>query len=300
MEKVQVLLSAYNGESYIEEQLDSLLGQKYPNVNILVRDDGSADRTCSILEEYTKKYDSIEYYTGENKGAWRSFFDLMERAEEGTQYFAFCDQDDYWLPDKLQRAIEQLEGLNSKKPLLYCSETIPVNEKLEKIHVTIKNHKIRPAFGNAMVENICTGCTAVINRRLLELIVKKIPEYTNMHDWWMYLVASCFGEVYYDRESHIYYRQHGKNEIGARITRIEETMYHLQTYHKRKGRNYRQLEEFNRLYHVTGENKELLELILDTRTSFGKKIRMVKNKKIFRQRRLYDILYKGMVLMGDV
>ena len=107
--KALVLLSTYNGENYIEELLDSLLGQTYP-IDILIRDDGSSDNTYNIVLEYQKKYDNIYFISGENKGFVKSFTTLVcEKRVEHYQWIAFCDQDDIWLPDKVERAVNALK-----------------------------------------------------------------------------------------------------------------------------------------------------------------------------------------------
>ena len=102
-------MSTYNGEKYLREQIDSILNQDYPEISLLIRDDGSTDGTVDILKEYAQKYRDIDYYVGENLGVQNSFFDLMKRADKRAYYYAFADQDDVWLPGKIKRAIELLE-----------------------------------------------------------------------------------------------------------------------------------------------------------------------------------------------
>jgi glycosyltransferase involved in cell wall biosynthesis len=299
MKKVQILMSTYNGEKYIKEQIDSILEQDYPYISMLIRDDGSDDSTIKILEDYSKRYPRIQYYQGKNIGCWQSFMDLIQNSSQDTDYFAFCDQDDVWLKDKISSAVKILGQHNQKVPLLYCSKLQPVGENLEKIKVTINNINFRPSFGNAIIQNICTGCTGVINRVAVDMALNKIPRYMVQHDWWFYLIASCYGEVVYDEESHILYRQHGNNEVGARTTQIEQLKYRLRTYGKRRGNIYRQLIEFNQLFRVDGENQHLLDLVLDTKYNVKKRIEMILNKKIYRQKITDDLIYKVIILIGD-
>lgn len=299
MKKVQVLMSTYNGEKYLKEQLDSILKQDYENISILIRDDGSSDDTIKIIENYCKRDSRIEYYQGKNIGCWQSFMDLIQNSNKEADYFAFCDQDDVWLDDKISSAVNILEQHNQMVPLLYCSKLQPVGENLEQIKVTINNINFRPSFGNAIIQNICTGCTAVINRVAVETALNKIPNYMVQHDWWFYLIASCYGEVFYDEEPHILYRQHGNNEVGARTTQVEQLKYRLRTYRKRRGNIYRQLKEFVRLFPLEGENKLLLDLVLDTKYSIKKRFEMVMNKKIYRQKITDDLIYKVIILIGD-
>lgn len=118
---VCVLLSTYNGEKYLEEQLNSLIKQEDVELRILVRDDGSKDRTHEILDKWQKR-GHINWYEGKNKGAAQSFMDLIYNAPE-ADYYAFCDQDDVWLPEKLKVAIDKIRESNEAMPCMYISST---------------------------------------------------------------------------------------------------------------------------------------------------------------------------------
>ena len=126
-------MSTYNGEKYIRMQLDSILGQTYENLCLLIRDDGSTDRTVSILEEYAKRDNRITYYTGKNIGVIQSFLELLRNSSEEAGYYAFADQDDVWLPEKIGRAVEKIEAV--QEPALYCSETYLTDEELNIVKV---------------------------------------------------------------------------------------------------------------------------------------------------------------------
>ena len=129
VKKVQILMSTYNGEDYIREQLDSILAQSYPDVDILIRDDGSKDDTFVILKEYEERHSNIKAFQGENLGINKSFFELLKKSQ--GDYIGFCDQDDYWLPEKIEKAVQQLERMTG--PALYCGAKTLVNENLEKL-----------------------------------------------------------------------------------------------------------------------------------------------------------------------
>ena len=124
MKKVQVLLSTYNGEKYLKEQLDSIIAQKGVDVHILARDDGSKDDTIKILEGY----ENIDIIKGSNIGVCKSFFELINKSGE-YDYYSFADQDDVWDCDKLVIAINKLEKCNSK-PAVYASNTRLVDANL--------------------------------------------------------------------------------------------------------------------------------------------------------------------------
>ncbi len=301
MKKVQVLMSAYNGEKYISEQINSILNQSYKEIYILIRDDGSDDGTLSILEQYSKRYDTISYYQGENKGAAGSFFDLIQHADREMDYYSFSDQDDYWLQDKIAHAVEYLEENQTEReiPLLYCGNTIPVDTELNPITSAVLHRNFKPSFGNAVIQNINTGCTCVVNRKLIEMVSEELPEFTVMHDWWLYLVAACFGKVYFDENAYIWYRQHGNNTIGARTSRVEQWKYRIKNYRKNRGRICRQNQEFKRIFQPIGKKCEWLDLVIDSPHSMKKRIEMIREPNIYRQRKSDDLIYKIMVLFGD-
>ncbi|CAH1198765.1 Alpha-L-Rha alpha-1,3-L-rhamnosyltransferase [Candidatus Nitrotoga sp. BS] len=219
--KVTVLLSTYNGSKYLQQQLNSLYEQTYPNIRILVRDDGSSDSTRSILEneQLSGRIDILREH--ENLGPALSFFKLLHNAAlTETEYIAFCDQDDVWQPHKIEHAVTALLVVADNRPALFCSRLEIVDEQLN--HIGFTNTPRKVGFGNALVENIATGCTMVLNRKAVELICKHLPSKVLMHDWWCYLVLSCFGEIVFDSYSNIKYRQHGNNTIGATANMFDE------------------------------------------------------------------------------
>lgn len=213
---VQVLLSAFQGETYLPQQLDSILAQRGVHVSLLIRDDGSHDGTWRILTRYAQSHTHISIYRGANLGAAASFFDLLLHAGPEADYYAFADQDDVWRKDKLFRAVSRLEAVQKeahRQPLLYAGNVICASEDLQK-RTVFRQVERAASFGNALAENICMGCTEVFNRQLLELVQEHRPDGNVLHDWWMYLTAAYFGSVVYDQRACMLYRQHGNNQIG--------------------------------------------------------------------------------------
>ena len=215
--KLNVMLSAYNGEAYIREQLDSLLVQTLQGVEILVRDDGSRDGTCEILEEYAKR-GALHWYAGSNLGPARSFWQLLQDAPE-ADFYAFCDQDDVWDANKLEIAVSALTWLDASEPALYCGDVRVGDAKLG----VLSEHMVRPAptdYPQALLRNLAPGCTYVFNRAARELLRRYDAERLGLelHDWTAYQVVACFGRVVYDPAPHMSYRQHGGNAIGANRT----------------------------------------------------------------------------------
>ncbi len=289
--KVQVLMSTYNGEKYLVEQLQSILKQDYSNLCILIRDDGSTDNTLQILDEYSRLDERIKYYQSANIGAKRSFFELINNADPLSDYYALSDQDDVWNTNKISRAINKLI-INGDKPLLYCCDTLLVNEKLEPMNNSIRKPLIKPSFGNALIENICTGCTCVFNRDLLYLVQNNEPNFAIMHDWWLYLCASAYGEVIYDSQPNVLYRQHGNNIVGARSNYYDEFKIRLYNYKTNRGKLYSQVNEFASKFQFNNQNRKQIELIICSKSNMMSRLRIIFNKKIYRQRKIDDIIFK--------
>ena len=233
MYTVQVLLSTYNGEAYLKEQLDSILNQKNVAVKLFVRDDGSSDGTVDILRAYAALHDNICYLCGENCGVVASFFRLFELSDPDVDFYALSDQDDVWDEDKLSIACQKLEQMRKAKspkkkkndsqirvfatPLLYCCDAWNTDDALNPLSESMQTagKELIPDFRNALIENIARGASIVFNQALMSYIRISMPQDIYMHDWWLYLVASCFGEVYYDSAAHYKYRQHAGNTLGA-------------------------------------------------------------------------------------
>lgn len=211
---VQVLISTFNGKKFLKDQLDSLRSQTGVNVRVLARDDGSIDGTREFLLNYAKQWPALEILpSSQNLGVVGSFFELLKHADEACDTFAFCDQDDVWLPEKLSHATQKLAP-RGVVPALYFSRLQYVDEKLEPIGSSLIPRFV--SFESALVENVATGCSIVMNRALLQEI-KLNPPAKNclMHDWWAYLVALSTGEAIYDSNSRVLYRQHSANVVGA-------------------------------------------------------------------------------------
>lgn len=216
--KILVLCSTYNGEKYVLEQVESVLSQVGVDVDLLIRDDGSQDGTMQLLKKLKLKHQNIRIIEGENVGCSCSFMELLSEAHEkfnDYDFYAFCDQDDVWLPQKLSEAVEKLKSRDSGKPGLYLGSYQMVDSNLTPIS-TPKRHPTLDMI-SAMVSNPATGCTMVFNKKLLEDVAVKTPSYIIMHDYWVYLVclAEC-GFVYYDNVPYILYRQHEHNVIGGK------------------------------------------------------------------------------------
>lgn len=230
MKKVLVLLSTYNGEKYLCEQIDSLLNQKEVDIQILARDDGSSDGTIKILEDY-RKQGLLQWYTNGHKNVQNSFLDLCKHANP-ADFYAFCDQDDVWDEDKLIIAVKALDQKAKNIPLLYyCGQRL-VDENLNLLSI----HKVsnsRSPHTNFLISNVA-GCTMVFNRFLLEMVNKYEPCFVLMHDSWVFKVCLAVGgDFVVDPEAHISYRQHRNNVVGLRggiLSKFRQVERYINTF----------------------------------------------------------------------
>lgn len=297
---VNILLSTYNGEKYLPELLDSLVNQTYPHLKITIRDDGSTDNTIAIVEEFARARSGVTLIKGQNIGITRSFFTLLNEAEP-CGYYAFCDQDDVWLPDKLERAVNAIDKYPASTRVMYCSAYKLVDEKLKPIGKSCVKD-IKPGFGNALVENNATGCTIVLNRAAREKLVNKLPRKALMHDWWMYIAISAFGEVIYDPTPSILYRQHTSNVLGVKANPFSRWVNRIRQYRNRNGERLirRQVCEFYELYKEEMDEKtlEMTEQFLDD--SFINRIKNIFNNTFYRQAAIDNLIFKVLYLANKI
>jgi glycosyltransferase involved in cell wall biosynthesis len=209
--RVLVLMSTWNGERYLCEQINSILTQKFDGkIDLLIRDDGSNDSTRDLLKSFESARVRLIY--GSNIGAKASFFELLELAKKHkADYYALADQDDVWLPDKISRAVNLLSSMTM--PALYSSSLNVVDDRLNFLYKHY--HVCQKSFTGLLFNNIVTGCTCVINRPLLDILRSPIcSKRVLMHDWWLASTAAAYGVILYDEYSGIKYRQHSCNHIG--------------------------------------------------------------------------------------
>jgi glycosyltransferase involved in cell wall biosynthesis len=218
---VHILLATYNGAKYLQAQLDSIAKQTYNAWALTVSDDGSQDGTLEIVRAFAASQPAhrIVVLNGPRSGSTANFFNLLHQVKEVTSddYFAFCDQDDVWLEDKLERAVRTLRSVVSIEhaPLLYCARTRLVDEQL--VPIGLSEIPGRPLhFRNALLQNVASGNTMVFNGTLLHLF-KQVPvAHSVWHDWTAYqLTTGCGGTVVFDQTPALLYRQHSANVIGA-------------------------------------------------------------------------------------
>lgn len=285
---ISVLLATYNGEKYLAEQLDSLLSQTFQDFKIFIRDDGSSDGTAVLIKDYAVRFpEKINIISGERSGgACANFFELIKAVDD--DYIMFCDQDDFWLPKKIEKTfdkIRQVELLNPDKPILIHSDLKVVDGKLNIINDSFFSfQRISPerkALNQLLPQNNVTGCTVMINRALLKL-AKTVPQNCAMHDWWLALIASAFGAVDYISEPLMLYRQHGNNEVGAKSAKGLSLIARKLKSFKKTAQNYSDtILQAKSFFDIFGENlSEKDREIVKAYISLSKLSRIAKIKLI--------------------
>ncbi len=299
--KVTILISTYNGSKFLSQQLDSLYEQTYPNIRILVRDDGSNDFTRTLLEKEQAKGRIMLYKGHDNLGAGPSFFELLKNvAATETEYVAFCDQDDVWHSDKIARAISSLIDVGVDHPAMYCSRVEVVDEHLAHIGYTMVPRKI--GFGNALVDCVATGCTIVLNGEAVRLLGKNTPSKGVMHDWWCYLVMSCFGKVIYDQTTTLKYRQHNSNTIGLATSKFTQF---LRRFHRffGGGGHLRMSTQASCLLDIYKEripisNRQVLNNFIAAKSSWCRRLQLALSNDIWRQKWTDNMLLRLLILLN--
>lgn len=226
--KVCILLAAYNGAAYIRQQIDSILQQDYPNIQLVLSDDGSQDGTQEILAEYEAEYPGrvIWYQSGKRFGKAQTHFMHLLRTFHDADYIMFSDQDDVWHPDKVSKTLKKMREIeiDPSVPVLVHTDLRVVDQNLNVIapsfceYSNINGNRLK--LNQLLVQNVVTGCTVMVNHELAKFACAEIAEdKILMHDWWIALLAAACGSIGFLNEATIDYRQHGNNSVGAKNVR---------------------------------------------------------------------------------
>ena len=220
---IEVILPTFNGACFLREQIDSIARQTLRPCRLLLRDDGSSDGTQELIQQLAHQYGSwIEVLPSQrNLGCTGNVNELLEATS--APYVALADQDDVWLPNKLEIAYRDLCSVElargSGSPVLVHTDLRLVDERLQDLGETyMQKQLIKPALDSPSelaLTNVVTGCTVLCNRSLLDRALP-LPAEALVHDWWLALVASLFGCIRFHPSCAILYRQHSANSIGAK------------------------------------------------------------------------------------
>jgi glycosyltransferase involved in cell wall biosynthesis len=214
---IAVLLATYNGETYLQEQLDSIVAQTHRNWTLWASDDGSQDGTVSILDAFSRRAEvgRAHLIHGPQKGFIANFLSCVCNPNIRADAYAYSDQDDIWFVDKLERAIKFLVTIPVNQPALYCSRTLYVDAQNNPLGLSLPYRK--PAhFANALIQNIASGNTMVFNDAARKFLIQAGSQVDiDLHDWWTYmLVTGMGGTVLFDQTPSVRYRQHPHNLWG--------------------------------------------------------------------------------------
>ena len=220
--RVAILLSTFNGEIFLREQLDSFLAQSHDNWVLYWRDDGSTDATLTVIREFAARAGQgrcVQFDDCDRRlGPTASFLRLLGRVAAGLgehDVVAFADQDDVWLPEKLARGLDALAAGGRRTPLLYCARQMLVDARLQPLGISGALARWAE-FPAALTQNVATGCTLMLNRAASVLVAESRPSQGALHDWWCYLIVTASGgRVVQDEHPVVLYRQHGGNLVGA-------------------------------------------------------------------------------------
>ncbi|WP_018305588.1 glycosyltransferase family 2 protein [Desulfitobacterium hafniense] len=231
---ITILMGTYNGAKFIAEQIESILSQTEKDWKLIISDDCSTDATASIVSKYAEAYQDKMTFIVRDKpsgSAKNNFIHMLSLYE--SEYIMTCDQDDVWLPTKIELTMKKMREMEDKfgkeKPLLVHTDLKIVDANLKVMADSMFEYQNLDsgcsALNNLIVQNIVTGCTMMINRCLLDWI-RDVPEESIMHDWWLAITASAFGHIGFVKEPTVLYRQHSNNEVGAKSAK--SLSYNLQ------------------------------------------------------------------------
>ncbi|CUO43964.1 glycosyltransferase family 2 protein [Clostridium disporicum] len=214
--KLKILMATYNGEKFIREQLNSILNQSYNDFELIIRDDGSKDRTVSIIQEYIEKDNRVNLLVGKNLGQTQNFNALLREVQD-AEYVMFADQDDVWMEDKVELSLQKIKNIEEEKgkeyPIMVYSNLRYVDEKLNDIPNKLREIN-EESINTILGYNFVWGCTMLINNSLLRLSYP-IGKSAQNHDYWIALTCALNGVMYNLGRETLLYRQHSNNVTGG-------------------------------------------------------------------------------------
>ena len=312
---IAVLMSTYNGEQFVEEQIDSILAQQLEGeLRLFIRDDGSTDRTSEIIRQYASEHNNVIFINDRqitNLGIQKSFLTLLDYAYHNTDsdFFAFADQDDVWKEEKLSQGLKLIaEADRNERGVLYYSNKTFVDENLKLIRE--ENIRFYDDIFEVLWKSLAFGCTMIFDHKLAEVCLRHAPTTTIMHDSWVFHIAKMTGSsIVFDPRSFILYRQHGDNTIGIEGAKL----YHRDIrylakralpllFAKRTHTKQKYLEEVYRLYYdlIPEENRRILKDIVNYRTSLAAKLHLIHHPYMRSRDRMTRLVWAYSILANRI
>jgi len=289
---ISIILTTYNGERFIAEQIDSILSQSYKDFRLFIFDDLSTDNTFAIISDYARRYPEtvfVEQNAVNTGGAHHNFIRQIVRVR--NDYVMLCDQDDVWMDDKIELTYERMLEMEQRHgkdtPVMVHTDLAVTDENLQMVSESYKTMaNIDYSFNrlnNLVSMNIVTGCTIMYNRALAEHFTA-VPDFMVMHDWWVSLVAATFGEIGSVEGQTVLYRQHEFNSVGAKnvlsLRYISYVLSHIGIMSGKLNDSYRQARSFLKIYsdQLNGVQLELLSAhaFMSRRSRIGKIVSLIR------------------------
>ncbi len=296
---VTVLMSVFNGARYVRAQIDSILDQRDVDVVLIIRDDGSTDDTLRVLRDYSTAHRNVVVEAGRNVGARDSFLSLLVSCTVQSDYYAFSDADDVWLPQKLSAAVDALQRVASPAtPALYASRVRYVDSDLKDLGLGPGPR--RPlTFANALIECRASGATAVFTHAATEALRRYDYRAARTHDGWVYMVVTAFGPAVFDDRSFILYRQHGGNLTGNQLSRRVKWTRRLQRPHFAALSRHQAASFLAQAGEdVRPEDLERLRRFVEHANSPFNRLRFALRPSVEHQSRWSDAFFRLLVLIG--
>lgn len=293
---ISVLLSTYNGHDYLRKLVDSVLAQENVNVKLQVRDDGSSDDTIDILKSY--KDDRITISKGKNLKPALSFLTLLHECQD-SDYYAYCDQDDYWYSNKLTTAAKALENVDG--PALFISTYDVCDENLNVKFTYDMKFEEELRLQDALLYRSPSACTMVFNHALRVLINKSNPSFVRMHDFWTLIVALSHNcTIITTNAPLIGYRQHENEMVGITPTFSMRLKRLIRSATKGENERWRQAKEAYDAYKndISEDKKDILETVIKYRDSLSCKRKLLQDKRFKTSSSYINFLFKASVFLG--
>lgn len=301
--KVNILLSTYNGERFLAEQIKSIQEQTYSDWSLLIRDDGSKDQTREIIQNFVSQDERIRFINADevvNLGVIKSFYTLLHYEE--ADYYFFSDQDDIWLPDKLQTSLDQAQHYSNQEPLMIYMDLKVVNQDLEVMTesmIRTQSHHANTELVQELTENTVTGGVSMINHALAKLWTQ--TDDIIMHDWYLALLATAFGKLVYIDQAGELYRQHTDNVLGARTLskRVQKWIrpHILFSVYWDLIKNSQKQAKYLLEMPLKAEDRELIEAFITIMDkSFLDRIRTLKKYSLRKNKAFHTFVFSSLII----
>lgn len=258
---VSIVLCVYNGEAFLQQQIDSILGQTYKKFELLILNDNSSDLSNELIEQYLRKDSRIRYFRNETNLGFNRNFEKGFRLSEG-ELIAISDQDDIWLSNKIEQLVLNLGEhmlIYSNSELINAAGT-RLNERLDSNVIHLDN----PTFKSFLNDNFITGHTCLFKKELLNYALP-FPEGTYFYDWWLGFTASYGGKIKYLDKVLTLYRIHDKSVM-------QELTVEANRKRNRDDKKYLQLKEFSIASFLQPDDREFIQKFLDYKRNAKKGI----------------------------